>query len=71
MLSVVFSVSSGTWDSSQLLDTYGPGLSEGFTAVNKQPDQGKFYKGLPGLQAQRFSLLSSRQEHGSIQAGMM
>jgi hypothetical protein len=37
--------------------------------------QGKSYKGQglieSGLQVQRFSLLSSRQEHGSIQAGMV
>jgi hypothetical protein len=37
--------------------------------------QGKSYKGQhligAGLQVQRFSALSSRQEHGSIQAGMV
>jgi hypothetical protein len=51
------------------------GLSLGFTAVNRHHDQGKSYKGQDligaGLQVQRFSPLSSRQEHGSIQAGIV
>jgi hypothetical protein len=42
--------------------------------VNNHHDQGKPYKKQhligAGLQVQRFSPLSSRQEHGSIQAGM-
>jgi hypothetical protein len=42
--------------------------------VNRYHDQGKTYKGQhligAGLQVQRFSPLSSRQEHGSIQAGI-
>jgi hypothetical protein len=41
--------------------------------VNRHYDQGKSYKGHligAGLQVQRFSPLSSRWEHGSIQAGM-
>jgi len=41
-------------------------------AVNRHHDQCNFYKGHltgAGLQVQRFSPLSSRQEHGSIQAG--
>jgi hypothetical protein len=49
-------------------------LSWGFTAVNRHHDQGKSYKKQhligAGLQVQRFSPLSSRWEHGSIQAGM-
>ena len=51
------------------------GLIKGFTAVNRHHDQGKSYKGQhligAGLQVQRFSPLSSRKEHGSIQAGMV
>jgi hypothetical protein len=41
--------------------------------VNRHHDQGKSYRGhyLIGLQVQRFSPLSSRREHGSIQAGMV
>jgi len=43
--------------------------------VNRHHDQCKFYKGqhliAAGLQVQRFSPLSSRQEHGSIQAVMV
>ena len=50
-------------------------LSLGFTAVNRHHDQGNSYKGQhligAGLQIQRFSLLSSKQEHGNIQAGMV
>jgi hypothetical protein len=46
-----------------------------FTAMNRHHDQGNCYKGQhltgAGLQVQRFSPLSSRQEHGSVQAGMM
>jgi hypothetical protein len=47
----------------------------GFTAVNRHYDQGKSYKkqhltGV-GLQFQRFSSLSSRWEHDSIQAVML
>jgi hypothetical protein len=42
--------------------------------VNRHHDQGKSYKKqhliAAGLQFQRFSPLSSRWEHGSIQAGM-
>jgi hypothetical protein len=42
--------------------------------VNRHHDQGKSYKKQhfigASLQVQRFSPLSSRQEHGSIQAGM-
>ena len=42
--------------------------------MNRHHDQGKSYKGQhligAGLQVQRFSPLSSRWEHGSIQAGM-
>jgi hypothetical protein len=49
-------------------------LSLGFTAVNRHHDQGNAYKGQhltgSGLQVQRFSLLSSRWEHGSVQAGL-
>jgi len=43
--------------------------------VNRHHDQCKFYKGQhligAGPQVQRFSPLSSRWEHGSIQAGMV
>jgi hypothetical protein len=43
--------------------------------VNRHHDQDKSYKGQhligSGLQVQRFSPLSSRQEHGSIQAGIV
>jgi hypothetical protein len=42
--------------------------------VNRHHDQGKSYKKHligAGLQVQRFSPLSSRWEHGSIQAGMV
>jgi hypothetical protein len=43
--------------------------------VNRHHNQGKSYKKQhligAGLQVQRFSLLSSRWEHGSIQAGMV
>jgi hypothetical protein len=50
-------------------------LSLGFTSVKRQHIQGKSYKGQhltgDGLQVQRFSPLSSRQEHGSIQADMV
>jgi hypothetical protein len=47
-------------------------LSQGFTAVSRHHDQGNSYNLIgAGLQVQRFSLLSSRQEHGSIQAGMV
>jgi len=42
--------------------------------MNRHHDQFKSYKGQhligAGLQIQKFSPLSSRQEHGSIQAGM-
>jgi hypothetical protein len=47
---------------------------QGFTAVNRHHDQGKSYiKHVigAGLQVQRFSPLSSRCEHGSIQSGMV
>jgi hypothetical protein len=40
------------------------------TVIKRHHDQGNFYKGT-SLQIQRFSPLSSRQEHGSIQAGMV
>ena len=44
-------------------------------AVKRHHDQGNSYKGKhligAGLQVQRFSPSSSRQEHGSIQAGMV
>jgi hypothetical protein len=45
----------------------------GFTTVNRHHNQYKSYKEqhLIGLQVQRFSPLSSRQEHGSIWAGMV
>jgi hypothetical protein len=50
-------------------------LCQGFTAMNRHHNQGKAYKGQhligTGLQVQRFSPLSSRQEHDSIQAGMV
>jgi hypothetical protein len=50
-------------------------LSQSFTAVNRHHDQGKSYKKQhligAGLQVQRFSPLSSRWEHGSIQAVMV
>jgi hypothetical protein len=43
--------------------------------VNRHHDQGKSYKGQhivgAGLQVQRFSPLSSRRDHGSIQAGLV
>jgi hypothetical protein len=43
--------------------------------VNRHHDQGKCYKGQhligAGLQVQKFSPLSSRWEHGSVQAGMV
>jgi hypothetical protein len=43
--------------------------------VSSHIDQGKYNKGQhligAGLQVQRFSPVSSRQEHGSIQAGMV
>jgi hypothetical protein len=43
--------------------------------VNRYHDQGKSYKGQhligSGLQVQRFSPLSLRREHDSIQAGMV
>jgi hypothetical protein len=43
--------------------------------VNRHRDQGKSYKRQhligAGLQVQRFSPLSSRREHGSIQTGMV
>jgi hypothetical protein len=49
-------------------------FSKGFTAVKRHHDQGKSYKKQhligAGLQVQRFSPLSSRGEHSSIQAGM-
>jgi len=38
--------------------------------VSRHHDQGKHLTGA-GLQVQRFSPLSSRQEHGSVQAGMV
>ena len=50
-------------------------ISQGFTAVNRHYDQGKSYKWHhligAGLQVERFSWLSSRQKHGSIQAGVV
>ena len=50
-------------------------LSKGITAVNRHYEEGKTYKRQhltgTGLQVRRFSPLSSRQEHGSIQAGMV
>jgi hypothetical protein len=50
-------------------------LNLGFIAVNRHHDQGKTYKGQhligASLQVQRFSLVSSSQEHGRIQAGMV
>ena len=50
------------------------GLSKGFSAVDRHHDQDNSYKGQhligAGLKVQRFSPLS-RQEHGSIQAGMV
>jgi hypothetical protein len=50
-------------------------LSKGFTAVNRHTYQGKSYKEQhligAGLQVQRFSPLSSRWEHGSIQADII
>ena len=50
-------------------------LSQGFTTVNRHHDQGKSYKGQhlieSGLLVQRLSPLSPRQEHESIQAGMV
>ena len=50
-------------------------ISQGSTAVNRHHDQGKSYKKQhligAGLQVQRFSPLSSRWEHGSVQAGMV
>ena len=55
--------------------SFPPYLSEGFTAVNRHHDQGKSYRGQcligAGLQIQWFIPLSPRQEHGSIQAGMV
>jgi hypothetical protein len=49
-------------------------ISQGFTAVNRHHDQGKSYKNQhligASLQVQRFSPLSSRWEHDSIQAAM-
>jgi hypothetical protein len=46
-----------------------------FIAVKRHHDQGNSYKGQhligAGLQVQGFSPLSSRWEHGSIQAGMV
>jgi hypothetical protein len=42
--------------------------------VSRHHDQGNSYKGLligAGLQVQRFNPLSSRWEHGGIQAGMV
>jgi hypothetical protein len=43
--------------------------------VNRHHDQGKSYKGQhligAGLQVQRLGPLSSRQEHNSIQTGMV
>jgi hypothetical protein len=43
--------------------------------VDRHHDQCKSYKGQhligAGLQVQRFSPLPSRQEHGSVQAGMV
>jgi len=47
-------------------------LSWGFTVVNRHHDQGDSHKDniSPGL-AYRFSPLSSRQEHGSIQKNMV
>jgi hypothetical protein len=50
-------------------------VSLSFTDVSRHYDQGKSYKGQhligAGLRVQRFSPLSSRQEHGSIQASMV
>jgi hypothetical protein len=43
-------------------------------AVKRHHDQGNSYKGHligAGLQVQRFSPLSPRQEHGSLQAGIV
>jgi hypothetical protein len=60
-----------TFWSSFLLDFC---LRQGFTAVNRHYDQGKSYRKQhligAGLQVQRFSPLSSKWEHGSIQAVM-
>jgi hypothetical protein len=50
-------------------------LSQGFTDVNRHQDQGNSHKDNiligAGLQVQRFSPLSSRWDHGSIQIGMV
>jgi len=50
-------------------------VSRSFNAVDRHHDQGKSSKGPyligAGLHDQRFSPLSSRWEHGSIQAGMV
>jgi hypothetical protein len=50
-------------------------LSQGLIAVNRHHDYVSSYKDQDligaGLQVQRFSPLSSRQEHGSIQAGVV
>jgi hypothetical protein len=45
-------------------------LSQSFTAVNRHHDQEQHLIEA-GLQVQRFSPLSSRQEHSSIQASMV
>ena len=49
-------------------------LSHGFVVVNRHHKQGNTYKNniywVVGLQVQRFSPLSSRQEHSRIQVGM-
>ena len=41
------------------------------SGVNSLSADGLYARGQAGLQVQRFSPLSSRQEHGSIQAGMV
>jgi hypothetical protein len=53
----------GTFES----DSHSQCLSLGFTDVNRHHDQGNSYKEHLGLTC-RFSPLSSRWEHGSIQA---
>jgi hypothetical protein len=61
------------WDSKNDFVLKTPGWC--FTAVNRHHDQSKSYRRQhligTGLQVQRFSPLSSRQEHGSIQAYMV
>jgi hypothetical protein len=46
----------------------GCGLVRVFVAVNRHHDQGQHLIGA-GLQVQRFSPLSSRWDHNSVQAG--